>query len=294
MPFLAWPLIRHKGTRGSSETKVVSSIKSLFFYLFSREFIFQRENSSRFFHIQFIKFQIPVIGLLCCILASSAARGQDVGNSEDDDPFIDPDAASEALQPAERTESSLAYMLGIGYGLNPIIILAPAVSVGMYLDPVVIGVEISDSEHLGIWEKERRENFGTSRFSGETQFVKWFFGDNFYLMAAREHRTLKLWNRTYNRTGLGKALFDMHYDLTLASLGVGLLRFNSIGFLAIDIIRFGFPQKKSVEIVEHWETWSINSGTREPLDKNIQKRQENWVDILDSPTGLFATFGFYF
>ena len=113
-------------------------------------------------------------------------------------------------------------------------------------------------------------------------------------MAAREHRTLKLWNRTYNRTGLGKALFDMHYDLTLASLGVGLLRFNSIGFLAIDIIRFGFPQKQSVKIVEHWETWSIISGSRETLDKNIRERQENWVDILDSPTGLFATFGFYF
>ena len=287
-------MIRHKGIHGFVETKVVSNIKSLFFYLFSREFIFQRENSSRFFHIQFIKFQILVIGLLCCILASSAARGQDVGNSEDDDPFIDPDAASEVLQPAERTESSWAYMLGIGYGLNPIILLAPAVSVGMYLDPVVIGVEISDSEHLGIWEKERRENFGTSRFTGDTQFVKWFFGDNFYLVAAREHRTLKLWNRTYNRTGLGKALFDMHYDLTLASLGVGLLRFNSIGFLAIDIIRFGFPQKQSVKIVEYWETWSILSGTRERLDKNIRERQEKWVDILDSPTGLFATFGFYF
>jgi hypothetical protein len=178
----------------------------------------------------------------------------------------------EALHPAKRTETSRAYMLGIGYGLNPITILAPAVSVGMYLDPVVIGVEISDSEHMGIWEKERRENFGTSRFIGDTQFVKWFFEDNFYLIAAREHRTLKLWNRTYNRTGSGKALFDMQYDLTLASLGVGLLRFNRIGFLAIDIIRFGFLQKQSVEIVEYWETWSITSGTREPLDNNIRKR----------------------
>ena len=294
MPFLAWPLIRHKGILGSAQKKVVRSKKSLFFYLFSRDFIFQREHSFRFFHIQFIKFQIPVIGFLCCILASSAARGQDVGNSGDDDPFIDPDAVRETLHPAERTESSQAYMLGIGYGLNPIVLLAPVVSVGMYLDPVVIGLEISDSEHLGIWEKERRENFGTSRFSGETQFVKWFYGDNFYLTAAREHRTLKLWNRTYNRTGLGKAMFDMHFDTTLTSLGTGLLRFNDIGFLAIDIIRYSFLQKQSVEIVENWETWSSLSGSREPLDKNIRKRQENWFDVLDSPTGLFATFGFYF
>ncbi len=294
MPFLAWPLIRHKGTHGFEETKVVSIINSLFFYLFSREFFFQRENSSRFFHIQFIKSQIPVIGLLCCILASSAARGQDLGDSEDDDPFIDPDAASEVLHPAERTESSRSYMLGIGYGLNPIILLAPAVSVGMYLDPVVIGVEISDSEHLGIWEKERRENFGTSRFSGETQFVKWFYTENFYLIAAREHRTLKLWNRTYNRSDYGEALFDMYFDTTLTSLGAGLLRFNDIGFLAIDIIRYSFLQKQSVKTVVHWETWSIISESRKRLDENIRERQENWLDTLDSPTGLFATFGFYF
>jgi len=287
-------LIRHKGIRGFAEKKVVGYIKPLFFDLFSREFIFQRENSSGLSHIQFLKFQIPVIGLLCCILVSSAARGQEVGNSGDDDPFIDPEAASEVLHPAERTGSSWAYMLGIGYGLNPIILLAPAVSVGIYLDPVVIGAEISDSEHLGIWEKERRENFGTSRFSGETQFVKWFFGNNFYLVAAREHRTVKLWNRTYNRSGFGKALFDMHIDTTVTSLGTGLLRFNDIGFLAIDIIRYSFMQKQSVKTVEYWETWSITSGSREPLNKNIRDRQETWVDILDSPTGLFATFGFYF
>ena len=113
-------------------------------------------------------------------------------------------------------------------------------------------------------------------------------------MAAKEHRTVKLWNRTYNRSGFGKALFDMHFDTTLTSLGTGLLRFNDIGFLAIDIIRYSFLQKQSVKTVEYWETWSIISGSREPLDKNIRERQENWVDVLDSPTGLFATIGFYF
>ena len=63
-------------------------------------------------------------------------------------------------------------MFGISYGLNPIIILAPALSFSMYWDPIIIGMEISDSDHLGIWEKERKENFGTSRFRGDTQFVK--------------------------------------------------------------------------------------------------------------------------
>jgi hypothetical protein len=166
----------------------------------------------------------------------------------------------------------------------------------MYWDPLVIGMEISDSDHLGIWEKERQENFGTSRFRGDTQFIKWFYGENFYLMAAREHRTIGLWNRTYNRIS-GKALFDMHFDTTVASLGAGLLRFNEIGFLAIDIIRFNIQQKQSVKVVEYWETWSINplgSGTRESLDKNIQNRTDKWFDIINSPSGFIITFGIYF
>ena len=108
-----------------------------------------------------------------------------------DDSYIDLDRTSDLFQPDKRVESPQTYMFGIGYGLHPIIILAPALSAGMYSAPMVIGVEISDSGHLGIWENERRENLGPSRLSGETQFLKWFYWENFYLMAAREHRSAK-------------------------------------------------------------------------------------------------------
>ena len=76
---------------------------------------------------------------------------QDVANVESEDPYIDPDAASKILLPTKRIEHQHVYMFGISYGLNPVIILAPALSAGMYWDPVVIGLEISDSENLGIW-----------------------------------------------------------------------------------------------------------------------------------------------
>jgi hypothetical protein len=224
---------------------------------------------------------------------STTVHGQDVTSSDTEDPYLDPDGASAVLQPTKRVESQRAYMFGISYGLNPIIILAPALSFSMYWDPLVIGMEISDSDHLGIWEKERQENFGTSRFREDTQFLKWFYSENFYLMAAREHRTIDLWNRTYNRES-GKALFDMHIDTTVASLGAGLLRFNDIGFLAIDILRYNIQEKQSVKVVEYWETWSIQSGTREGLDKNIQDRTNKWFDIINSPSGFIVTFGIYF
>ena len=89
------------------------------------------------------------------MLLTTAVIAQDSLDTGDDDSYIDPDRTSDLFQPDKRVESPRTYMFGIGYGLHPIIILAPALSAGMYWDPVVIGLEISDSEHIGIWEKER-------------------------------------------------------------------------------------------------------------------------------------------
>ena len=95
------------------------------------------------------------------MLLTTAVIAQDsLETADDDDSYIDPDRTSDSFHPDKRVEFPRTYMFGIGYGLHPIIILAPALSAGMYWYPVVIGVEISDSGHLGIWEKERRENLG--------------------------------------------------------------------------------------------------------------------------------------
>ena len=229
------------------------------------------------------------------MLLTTVVFAQDSLDTEVDfDPYFDPDRISDLFQRDKRVELPRTYMFGISYGLHPIIILAPALSAGMYWDPLVIGLEISDSGHLGIWEKERRENLGPSRLSGETLFLKWFYWENFYLMATRENRSAKIWRITYNRDGEGKAMFDMFLNTTVVSLGTGLLRLNDIGFLAIDILRFSFLQNQSVQINEHGETWSDLSGTRIKLDKNINERSEKWLDWLDSPTGFIVTFGVHF
>jgi hypothetical protein len=281
-----------QGAGANTDTNVRNSKKPLFFCLYSRVTTIPRVHFKRFSTFQFPQIQILLTAIFYYLLFSTAVLGQDVTSSDTEDPYLDPDGASAVLQPTNRVESQRAYLFGISYGLNPIIILAPALSFSMYWDPIIIGMEISDSDNLGIWEKERKENFGTSRFRGDTQLIKWFYGENFYLMAAREHRTIDLWNRTYNRIS-GKALFDMHVDTTVASLGAGLLRFNEIGFLAIDIIRYNIQQKQSVKVVEYWETWSISSE-RESLDNNIQNRTDKWFDIINSPSGFIITFGIYF
>ena len=229
------------------------------------------------------------------MLLTTAVIAQDsIESGYDDVSYIESDRKSNLFQPDKSVESTRKYMFGIGYGLHPVIILAPALSAGMYWEPLVIGVEISDSQYIGIWEKERRENIGPSRLSGETQFLKWFYWGNFYLMAAREHRSAKIWSITYNREDQGKAMFDMFLNTTVVSLGTGLLRFNDIGFLAIDILRFSILQNQSVEVIEYGETWSDLSGSRIKLDQNINERSDKWLNWLDSPTGFIITFGVHF
>ena len=227
-------------------------------------------------------------------LTTAVTAQESLDTEYDDDSYIDPSNMSDLFNPNKHVETPRKYMLGIGYGLHPIIILAPALSLGMSWDPMVFGVEISDSEHLGIWEKERRENLGPSRFSGDIQFLKWHYLENFYLIAAREDRSAKIWSITYNREGEGKAMFDMFLNTTVVSLGTGLLRFNDIGFLAIDILRLSFLQNQSVQINEHGETWSDLSGSRIKLDQNINERSEKWLKWLNSSTGFIVTFGVHF
>jgi hypothetical protein len=293
VPFLEWALTWYQGAKAKTETTLKNSEKPLFFCLYSSETIVARVHSSRFFYFLFSQFQILLTAFFYFLVFSTTVHGQDVTSSDTEDPYLDPEGASTVLLPTERVGSQRAYMFGISYGLNPIIILAPALSFSMYWNPIIISMEISDSDQLGIWEKERQENFGTSRFRADTQVLKWFYSENFYIMAAREHRTIDLWNRTYNRNS-GNALFDMHFKTTVDSLGAGLLRFNDIGFLAIDIIRYNIQQKQSVKVVEYWETWSIKEGTRNSLDINIQNRTNKWFDIINSPSGFIVTFGIYF
>ena len=295
MSQLAWTLSQHC----LAWLNVIFQIKNLIIYLrFTLNSfleIFLQIQIPYYFRIRILPLSIHVVSVLFCMLLTTAVIAQDSFEiADDDDSHINPDRTSDLFQSDKRVESHRKYMFGIGYGLHPVIILAPALSAGMYWDPMVIGVEISDSEHLGIWEKERRENLGSSRLSGETQYLKWFYWENFYLMFAREHRSAKIWSITYNREGQGKAMFDMFLNTTVFSLGTGLLRFNDIGFLAIDILRFSFLQNQSVQINEHGETWSDISGSRIKLDQNINERSEKWLNWLDSPTGFIVTFGVHF
>ncbi|MGA1597934.1 MAG: hypothetical protein ACO4AU_02715 [bacterium] len=207
-----------------------------------------------------------------------------------EDPYIDPDAAS----PQGRASRDSGVMLGLGYGLHPMYVVAPPVMVGWYQEPWIFGYEKADTKGLQAFTNERIEAFGVSRFRNDMVFGKYFVGETVCLISTVEQRQMDLWYRTFNREGQGSAKFDQHLSATVLTAGIGLLGFEENTFFGIDLIRYAFPMSESVEVREHYETWSLLSGSREQLDQNIKERNEEWLDLLKLPSGFVVYWGFWF
>jgi len=224
------------------------------------------------------------------------------GFSSDDplgDPYVDSQAANRVISsnvaaaaPRKKITTQAA-MLGLSYGLNPIIVFAPGISLAYYYSPVIVGVELSDSERFPAFTKERIDIFGRSQFIGNTGFVKVFIGESFYLMGAVENRTTNLWNRTYNRTWGGQAKYNVFIHSTVATLGIGALKFSDKVFLSFDFIRYGTVLSESSETEMIYETWS-DIGQKGTMDNEITGRRDRWYDTLDSPSAMMLTVGMYF
>ena len=211
-----------------------------------------------------------------------------------EDPYIDPEAVRAVLEPQQRFNADQGLMLGLVYGLNPTIVFAPALSIAYYFDPLVTGMEISDSDKISIWAKQRNDGLGPSRFLGTTVFAKLFVGYSFYVIGAYEDRSIYFWDRTYDRPPEGgKARFDMFFKSSLASLGIGYMRYGKFGFMSLDILRYSILLKQSVRVEEQWETWS-SLGKRAELDANIRSKRNDWFDTLDSPSAMLITVGLFF
>ena len=212
----------------------------------------------------------------------------------DEDPFIDPVGVRAIMEPQKRFNEDQGFLVGIMYGLNPVIVFSPGISFAIYKDPFIAGLEISDSDKISIWAKQRKEGLGPSRLGGTTVFGKWFIGSATYVMAAYEDRYTYLWERSYDRPpGGGKARYDIFIESTVASLGIGYMRYGRLGFMAMDIVRYSMVLNRSVRVVEHWETWS-SKGLRKDLDWNIAYVRDDWYDVLDSPSAVLVTVGLFF
>ena len=123
------------------------------------------------------------------------------------------------------------------YGLHSALVFSPALSLGYYNEPFALGVEISDTDKLEFWSKQKKEWLGPSRFGGSTVFGKLFFGQNMYLVSAYEKRFAHLTNRSYDRPPEGgEARFNLFAETTVASFDFRFMDCGRHGFMSIDIL----------------------------------------------------------
>ncbi len=50
-------------------------------------------------------------------------------------------------------------LIGILYGLHPVLVFSPALNLGYYNEPFAVGVEISDSDKLEFWSKQKKNGW---------------------------------------------------------------------------------------------------------------------------------------
>ena len=73
----------------------------------------------------------------------------------DEDPYLDT-AGIKALSSNQGFSENQGILIGILYGLHPALVFSPALSLGYYNEPFAVGVEISDSDKLEFWSKQKK------------------------------------------------------------------------------------------------------------------------------------------
>ena len=81
----------------------------------------------------------------------------------DEDPYLDPDGIK-ALSSNQGFSENQGILIGILYGLHPALVFSPALSLGYYNEPFAVGVEISDSDKLEFWSKQKKRMARTFAF----------------------------------------------------------------------------------------------------------------------------------
>ena len=225
----------------------------------------------------------------------------------DEDPYLDPDGV-ESVNKNQRFKDDQGFLIGFLYGLHTALVFSPALSLAYYKESFTLGIEVSDSDKLEFWSKQKKDWLGPSRFGGTNYFAKYFFVKNVYILGAYEKRFAQLYNRSYDRTQkpkeqddntfkkkVAKARFNIDAETTVGSVGIGYMNVGRLGFMSIDIIRYSFLINQRADVEVLWETWSSPEiDSYEDLQKNIESRKEKWHDTLDSPSTLLITVGLFF
>ncbi|MGA1560780.1 MAG: hypothetical protein ACO390_17375, partial [bacterium] len=218
---------------------------------------------------------------------------EESGTPTNNDPLLDP-AAADSLQPGGyRFERNFALLFGIQYGVSPLLLTSPGIVLGAYYDPIVVGLELVDSDILSALDDLRKDGIGDVRITNTVVYGKVFIGDSFYLVGTSEQRRLDLYNRGYIRYGErvnvngkiepAQAYYDMTIETNAYTVGVGFQKFSENLFTSFDFLRWVIPSKQSYSVENGYNNKTSDPNFMARLKAEQMSRRDRWYSSMKLP-----------
>jgi hypothetical protein len=229
---------------------------------------------------------------------------EESGTPTNNDPLLDPAAADSLQLGGYRFERNFALLFGIQYGVSPLLLTSPGIVLGAYYDPIVVGLELVDSDILSALDDLRKDGIGDVRITNTVVYGKVFIGDSFYLVGTSEQRRLDLYNRGYIRYGErvdvngkiepAQAYYDMTIETNAYTVGVGFQKFSENLFTSFDFLRWVIPSKQSYSVENGYNNKTNDPNFMARLEAEQMGRRDRWYSSMKLPAAMVFTVGLVF
>ena len=254
-----------------------------------------------------MRLRLLLLFFLFLLVPMWVGAQEESGIPIDDDPLLDPGTAESLQLGGYRFERNFALLFGIQYGLSPLLLTSPGIVLGAYYDPIVVGLELVDSDILSALDDLRKDGIGDVRIINTAVYAKVFVAESFYIAGTSEQRRLELYNRGYIKYGQkvdvngkyepAQAYYDMTIETSVYTIGVGFQKFSENMFTSFDFLRWTIPSEQSYSVKNKYNNIKFNTDPdkfRANLEEEQNGRRDRWYSSMRLPAAMVFTVGFAF
>ena len=254
-----------------------------------------------------MRLRLLLLFFLFLLVPMWVGAQEELGTPIDDDPLLDPGTAESLQLGGYRFERNFALLFGIQYGLSPLLLTSPGIVLGAYYDPVVVGLELVDSDILSALDDLRKDGIGDVRIINTAVYAKVFVAESFYIAGTSEQRRLELYNRGYVKYGQkvdvngkyepAQAYYDMTIETSVYTIGIGFQKFSENMFTSFDFLRWTIPSEQSYSVKNKYNNIKFNADPdkfRANLEEEQNGRRDRWYSSMRLPAAMVFTVGFAF
>ena len=254
-----------------------------------------------------MRLRLLLLFFLFLLVPMWAGAQEELVSPMDDDPLLDPAAGGSFQVDGYRYDRNFALLFGLQYGISPLLLTSPGIVLGAYYDPILVGLELVDSDILSALDDLRKDGIGDVRISNTVAYAKVFIGQGFYVIGTSEQRRLDLYNRGYIKYGQrvvvngkyepAQAYYDMTIESSAYTVGIGVQKFSETLFTSFDFLRWTIPSEQSYSIKNKYNNIEFNDNPdkfRANLEEEQNGRRDRWYSSMKLPAAMVFTVGFTF